>query len=489
MALYHFSVTQVKRSAGSSVVTSAAYRAGEKLYSEYYGEYSDYTRKGGIIAAEIILPPHAPQEYADRQTLWNAVEKAEHGKKAQLAYSFDIALQNELTLEENIALARRFVTEQLVGRGMIADLAIHQPDKKGEGIPNPHFHVLCPIRPLEPDGSWGKKQRRVYRLDENGNPIPGKDGKPLFDAAPTTDWGKPETLEAWRAAWADMVNAKFAEKGLTCRLDHRSYERQGVDTLPTIHEGVAVRQMEARGIPTDKGDFNRWVKSTASAMRELIKKIKGLLARIEDIKAALSTPRPPNLGELLNAYYDQRNEGAWSRTARINNLKQHASVTLFLNDRNLGTLDDLQSYSASLMAKASALQESLRAKRKRIAYLEDLLKQVENYKEYKPVYQKRGKIFFHKSKEKYDAEHERELKMFYMAKRKLEPHFNEDGKLPLAAWRSELSKLKQDCLQLNNAYTDYFHETRELARIEKCVHDVLNQQRTQNRGKEQDVIR
>ena len=144
MALFHFSVTQVKRSAGSSVVTSAAYRAGEKLYSEYYGETSDYTHKGGVIACEIFLPPHAPREYADRQTLWNAVEKAEHGKKAQLAYSFDVALQNELTLEENMELARRFVQEQLVGRGMIADLAIHQPDKN-DGIPNPHFHILCPI--------------------------------------------------------------------------------------------------------------------------------------------------------------------------------------------------------------------------------------------------------------------------------------------------------------------------------------------------------
>ncbi len=94
MALFHFHVTQVKRSAGQSVVTSAAYRAGEKLYSEYYGEISDYTHKGGVVCADILLPPQAPAEYKDRATLWNAVEKAERGKKAQLAYSFDIALPN-----------------------------------------------------------------------------------------------------------------------------------------------------------------------------------------------------------------------------------------------------------------------------------------------------------------------------------------------------------------------------------------------------------
>ena len=91
MALFHLSVTQTKRSAGQSAIASAAYRAGERLYSEYYGEYSDYTLKGGVICSDILLPSHAPPEYADRQTLWNAVEKAERGKNAQLAYSFDIA--------------------------------------------------------------------------------------------------------------------------------------------------------------------------------------------------------------------------------------------------------------------------------------------------------------------------------------------------------------------------------------------------------------
>ena len=155
MALFHLSVTQTKRSAGQSAIASAAYRAGERLYSEYYGEYSDYTRKGGVICSDILLPSHAPPEYADRQTLWNAVEKAERGKNAQLAYSFDIALHNEFSLEENIALARQFLLENFVSRGMVVDFAVHQPDREDGGIPNPHFHVLCPIRPIEQNGKWG----------------------------------------------------------------------------------------------------------------------------------------------------------------------------------------------------------------------------------------------------------------------------------------------------------------------------------------------
>ena len=103
-----------------------------------------------MICSEILLPSHAPSEYADRETLWNAVEKAECGKKAQLAYSFDIALQNEFSMQENIALARQFLLENFVSRGMMVDV----------GIFNPHFHAMCPIRPLDEHGRWGNEQRQ-----------------------------------------------------------------------------------------------------------------------------------------------------------------------------------------------------------------------------------------------------------------------------------------------------------------------------------------
>ena len=287
MALFHLSVTQTKRSAGQSAIASAAYRAGERLYSEYYGEYSDYTRKGGVICSDILLPSHAPKEYADRQTLWNAVEKAERGKTAQLAYSFDIALQNEFSLEENIALARQFLLEQFVSRGMVVDFAVHQPDREDGGIPNPHFHVLCPIRPIEQNGKWGCKQHRVYELDEDGNRIRDADGNFVFNAVPTTDWGSPETLEYWRQTWAELCNAKFAEKGLDVSIDHRSYERQGVELLPTVHEGATVRAMEKKGIRTEKGEFNRWIKATNAVIRDIKKKIALLFDWIAEAKAEL----------------------------------------------------------------------------------------------------------------------------------------------------------------------------------------------------------
>ena len=359
MALFHLSVTQTKRSAGQSAIASAAYRAGERLYSEYYGEYSDYTRKGGVICSDILLPSHAPPEYADRQTLWNAVEKAERGKNAQLAYSFDIALQNEFSLEENIALARQFLLENFVSRGMVVDFAVHQPDREDGGIPNPHFHVLCPIRPIEQNGKWGLKQRRVYELDEDGNRIRDADGKFVFNAVPTTDWGSPETLEHWRQTWAELCNAKFAEKGLDVRIDHRSYERQGVDLLPTIHEGATVRAMEKKGIRTEKGEFNRWIKATNAVIRDIKKKITSLMGWIADMKAELAKPQTPDLVSLLNDYYTQRKAGAYSQKGKISNLKEMNETYNYLRANGIYTLEDLESRLQSHRTTVDGLKTTM----------------------------------------------------------------------------------------------------------------------------------
>ena len=359
MALFHLSVTQTKRSAGQSAIASAAYRAGERLYSEYYGEYSDYTRKGGVICSDILLPSHAPPEYADRQTLWNAVEKAERGKNAQLAYSFDIALQNEFSLEENIALARQFLLENFVSRGMVVDFAVHQPDREDGGIPNPHFHVLCPIRPIEQDGKWGCKQHRVYELDEDGNRIRDANGKYVFNAVPTTDWGSPETLEHWREAWAEMCNAKFAEKGLDVRIDHRSYERQGVDLLPTIHEGATVRAMEKKGIRTEKGEFNRWIKATNAVIKDIRKKISLLFDWITEIKAELAKPQTPDLVSLLNDYYTQRKAGAYSQKGKISNLKEMNETYNYLRANGIYTLEDLESRLQSHRTTVDGLKTTM----------------------------------------------------------------------------------------------------------------------------------
>ena len=482
-------MTQIKRSAGQSAVAAAAYRTGEKLHSEYYGEDSDYTRKGGVICSEILLPSHAPPEYADRETLWNAVEKAECGKKAQLAYSFDIALQNEFSMQENIDLARQFLSDNFVSRGMVADFAVHSPDKEDGGISNPHFHVMCPIRPIEPDGRWGKKQRREYVLDEHGEHVLDEAGNCVFNAVPTTDWGSPETLEAWRQTWADLCNAKFAEKGLDCRIDHRSFARQGVEQIPAQHEGPTVRAMEAKGIRTNKGDLNRLIRKTNALMWEAKEKIAALIGWLRDVKAELAKPQPPMLNDLLALHCVNRNKGAYSSKAKNANLQRYAEAFSFLQSKNLYTVDDLENTLHAMQDKIDTLKESASAKQVRIKEVDELLRMVDYYKFGKSAADKLKSIRFEKSRQKYKSEHDNELRTFYMAERKLKPHFK-DGKLPIAAWRREREQLEQDCKDIQTELSPLHADVKKLWAIHYNIYEVQHEQERQNtvtRQKKQEI--
>ena len=480
IALFHFHVTQIKRSTGQSAVAAAAYRSGEKLHSEYYGEDSDYTRKGGVICSEILLPSHAPPEYADRETLWNAVEKAERGKKAQLAYSFDIALQNEFSIQENIDLARQFLLEQFVSRGMIVDFAVHQPDTEDGGISNPHFHVMCPIRPLDENGKWGNKQQREYLLDENGERIRDEAGNYVFNAVPTTDWGSPETLEHWREAWADLCNQKFAEKELSVRIDHRSYERQGVDQLPTVHEGVTVRAMEAKGIRTDKGDLNRFIRKTNAMLREAKQKITKLIEWLKEVKVELSKPQAPLLVDLLGSYYTKRNQGAYSDKAKTANLKKYAEAVNFLQSKNLVTVDDLDALLDSMRTDIDTLKEAASKNQNRIKELDELLRMVAFYREGKPVADKLKTIRFEKSKQKFKAENDDVLTRFYMADRKLKGKAV-NGKIPVSAWQAEKEKLGTEYAALQEKLKPLHADTKKLWAIHYNIYEVQHEQEHQQK--------
>ena len=486
MALFHFTADQIKRSEGDSVIASAAYRSGEKLHSTYYGEDSDYTRKKGVICSEILLPPHAPREFADRETLWNAVEHAEHGKKAQLAYSFEISLQNEFSLEENIALARKFLLDNFVSCGMTVDVAFHEKETEEGGTPNPHFHFLCPIRPMNPDGTWGFKQHRVYRLDEDGNRIRDQNGKFLFDAVPTTDWGDPETLEQWRKAWADVCNAKFAEKGLDVRIDHRSYERQGLDLLPTVHEGAAVRAMEKKGIRTEKGEFNRWIRATNAVIRDIKKKIALLFDWIAEAKAELAKPQAPDLVSLLNAYYTQRKAGAYSQKGKISNLKEMNDTFNYLRANGIYSLEDLERRVSEHSAATESLKKTLDEQTARMKAIKRLYDSSAAFQNLKPVYDGLQKIKFEKPRAKYKAEHEAELIQFYAARRKLTGEFP-DGKVDMKKLTEEYDELEQAHNTTYGEFKTVRDDLHRLWKVKSCVdtaarfNERTEEQKLQNR--------
>lgn len=218
MASYRFSATVVKRSAGRSATAAAAYRSGSEITCERYGETHDYTRKRGVVHAEIMAPEDAPEWTRDRAVLWNAVEVAEKRKDAQLAREIQLSLPHELTDRQRVELVRQFVADEFVSRGMVADLALHAPGRAGDDR-NHHAHVMLTMRELDGPG-FGKKAR---------------------------EWNDPANLERWREEWAHHQNREFERLGLPVRVDHRSFEAQGIDREPESHLGPAAHAMKKRG--------------------------------------------------------------------------------------------------------------------------------------------------------------------------------------------------------------------------------------------------
>ena len=218
MAIYHLSAKVISRADGRSAVAAAAYRSASELQDERLGRAHDFTNKAGVIHSEIMLPEGAPARLADRATLWNEVEATEKRKDAQLAREIEIALPRELTQAQAIGLARDFVREQFVARGMVADLNVHW-GRTASGEDQPHAHVMLTMREVGP-GGFGKKVR---------------------------EWNRTELLVGWRERWAELANERLAELGHDIRVDHRSHAEQGIELEPQNKIGPAGMRREARG--------------------------------------------------------------------------------------------------------------------------------------------------------------------------------------------------------------------------------------------------
>ena len=322
MAIYHLEAKVVGRGAGRSAVAASAYLSCSRLYNDYDGIQHDYTKKQGLVWQEVFLPEYAPQEWQDREKLWNAVEEVETAKDSRLAREFVVALPIELSREQQIELLQDFIREQFVSDGMCADAAIHDTDGH-----NPHAHILLTVRPLDERGKWQYKTEKEYLCMRNGEErgftaaefksaqndgwekqYPYKVGKKKVYMTPSAAeaqeliradkhpkstrygrqnpiserWNSEEQLVSWRVAWADVTNRYLESAGREERIDHRSNDARGLDEIPTIHEGVTVQALERKGIVSDRCEMNRQIRADNALLRELkaeIKKLAALVAR------------------------------------------------------------------------------------------------------------------------------------------------------------------------------------------------------------------
>ena len=483
MALYHFHVTQISRGKGQSVCAAAAYRSGEKIHDSYYGEDPDYTKKGGVLYTEIMLPEHAPKEYSDRETLWNAVEFTEKNGRAQLAFSFDFALQNELTEEENIAMARKFILENFVSRGMICDVAIHAPDKGG-GPLNPHVHVMVPIRPLNKDGTWGEKQHREYLLDEDGNRIRGSDGKYIFNAVKTTDWSEAETLNMWRENWAKCINETFEAKGLSERVDHRSYESMGEEYLPQVHEGPNVRAMEKKGIRTDIGDWNRLVKWINFEIRKVKKLVGSVLDAYKEYEAEKSRQEMNSID--LEVALHNYGVNLRKRYGKTTGLKATAEAIEFIRKNDITSMDDFKILTEKLYGTVSDIQSEIHDMDKEMKSINQTLVQYEKYKKHLPVYQEWYSMPKGKRKDRFAVEHEGELKIFRTVRRELSEKYP-NLKIPEKELRRRVSELQKVGAVKRKELEEARRLAKEAYKFNKQIAEPYRAMRSKSKGERSEI--
>ena len=253
MAIFHMSFQNTSAGKGRSAIAGAAYRSGEKLFDQKEGRSYFYARS---VTPEsfILTPKNAPAWASDREKLWNEVERKDRRANSRYAKEFNVALPVELSEDEQKELLTKYVQENFVDEGMVADVAIHRdhPD-------NPHAHVMLTNRPFNPDGTWGLKSKRENILDENGNKTyTGNSRFPRSRKVWLVDWDKKEKITEWRHNWAVSVNQVLEQKNIPDRISEKSFIEQGIDDTPMQHEGINSKRYERK-------EFNQQVKNYRKA--------------------------------------------------------------------------------------------------------------------------------------------------------------------------------------------------------------------------------
>lgn len=479
MAIYHCTIKIISRGKGMSAVGASAYRSGEILKNEYDGITHDFTRKRGIVHTEILLPPHAPPDFADRSTLWNAVEKIEKAKNSQLAREIEVALPVELDREKQLQLVREYVQDNFVSVGMCADVAIH--DKKNG---NPHAHIMLTMRPLEQSGEWGAKSKKEYILDKNGQRIKLKNGSFKTRKVDLTDWNDKDKAEVWRQAWADVANRYLAEQNIPQRIDHRSYERQGIEQIPTVHMGAAATQMERKGIVTEIGEKNRLIREQNRLLKEVRRRIAELSKWVKEKSAQkdnqsinpfhsvpIQSPQPPTLLELLNTAMQQAGQPN-SRYGKIKDLKSFAKAVSFLQSNHISTLPELQETLSEMKKRYWNTNSEIKQTEKLLHERKELIDQAEKYLLYRD-YHKTYKQTKPKKQEEYAERYRTELALYDRAERYLKEHLGSDTKLRPKAWKAEVADLTAQKDRLYREMRKLKEETAEAETVKRCVEQAI----------------
>ena len=371
----HFKITIVKRSQGQSAVAGAAYQNGERLFSEYDQRTKFYNKKKELVHAEIMLPSHAPPEYADRATLWNAV-----------------------------------------------------------------------------------------------------------------DWNDQKYAEVWRHSWEATTNRYLEAAGRPERVDLRSFERQGIQQIPTVHLGPAAHQMEKRGVETFLGNLNRDIRAANNLMQSIRSAIRGLQRWIADLTEkkqllldALEKAKEPTLSDLLVDYFNLRNEqrSDWSGKAKlkctVRDFEEVKRAVDYLKAHSLNTIEDLDTAISNLNQTAAPLRRQLKQNENRMRAIAQIKDAAAVHAKLKPVHDTFIKKNFKLTKDAYAAQHKEELDTFNKAVRTL-MKLNGSTAVDFSALDAEFSALQSGSAELRTQLETLQPDISALKNIRKYIDMVLNKQ-------------
>lgn len=486
---FHFNISMISRGKSKSAVASAAYISCEKIKNEWDGVTHDYHNKKGLLHSEIFLLENIPKEFQNRSFLWNSVELNEKASNAQLARNFIIALPKELSFEENKKLITEFIQENFVSKGMIADLAIH--DESNEGNNNIHAHIMTTLRPINEKGQWQAKSKKEYILDDEGNKILNKNGKPKTRKVELTDWNNKGNAEKWRESFAEICNIYLERNNLEKRVDHRSFERQGIEEIPTIHLGASASALERKGIETDKGNINREIKKHNSLVKAIKERISELTSWIGSLIGNLQAKYDEykqekkeeyeseaelfNLYEYISIYHDLQGEKARKLNPYASNkkigadLRRFSKARIYLKDNKLQTIADLQEKIFELAKQRKKISSDIQEKTQRIKDLNQCLICSDIIKENKKVYQEyKSKTLF---KDSFYNSHKKEIDRYLRARKTIEK-FTGTSSIKLNEWEKEITKLEKEIETLDKEKIKIQDEFKQIDHIKYAVKTV-----------------
>ena len=486
---FHFNISMISRGKSKSAVASAAYISCEKIKNEWDGVTHDYHNKKGLLHSEIFLPENIPKEFQNRSFLWNSVELNEKTSNAQLARNFIIALPKELSFEENKKLITEFIQENFVSKGMIADLAIH--DESSERNKNIHAHIMTTLRPINEKGQWQAKSKKEYVLDKNGEKIKLKSGNYKTRKVELTDWNDKGNAEKWRESFATLCNQYLEKNNLEKRVDHRSYKRQGIEEIPTIHLGASASALEKKGIETDKGNINREIKKHNSLVKAIKKKIKEITSWIDGLLGNLQAKYDEykqtkkdelenkaelfNLYEYISIYNDiqgekTKNLSYYGQIKKGNaDLKRFVKAIYYLKDNNIKTIADLQGKIFDLAKQSKKISGDIQSKTQRIKDLNQCVSCIDSIKDNKEVYQEyKSKTLF---KDSFYNSHKKEIDRYLRARKTIEK-FTGASSIKLNEWEKEITKLEKEIEVLNKEKTKIQDEFKQIDHIKYAVKTV-----------------